>query len=332
MKERMRRVKKAGCFLLCLVLNLWLLSVGCIAASGGQKIRVQYSTQETVLSDAVFELYRIGEYSDGVIIPDADFSSYQISFDISDAEKASVFATTLSAYVSRDKIKPLYTDSTDESGIADFDDVVFQEGAYLLMAEKYSLDGYVYFAEPVVVAIPSGEQDTVTLSVKYKRENENGLTSYRVLKSWSDDTKQARPDSIRVQLLKDGEIYDTVVLNSENNWRYEWNNLSAAYNWIVAEKDIPEGYQLSISCSDKTFVMKNLFVRTPESATTSKEETTAKTPNVTDDDGNKDGQPLDEKLPQTGSLRWPIPYLAMAGVLVFTMGYVKYMKKEDADE
>lgn len=41
--------------------------------------------------------------------------------------------------------------------------------------------------------------------------------------------------------------------------------------------------------------------------------------------------PTDEKLPQTGMLRWPIPVLGVGGLLLFSLGWALcFMKKKDA--
>ena len=42
--------------------------------------------------------------------------------------------------------------------------------------------------------------------------------------------------------------------------------------------------------------------------------------------------PTDEKLPQTGMLQWPVPVLAVCGVLLFSLGWVLcFMKKKKSD-
>ena len=46
-----------------------------------------------------------------------------------------------------------------------------------------------------------------------------------VRKVWVDDGVD-RPDSITVQLLRDGEVYDKVELKQSNQWVYTWDDLS----------------------------------------------------------------------------------------------------------
>ncbi len=62
-----------------------------------------------------------------------------------------------------------------------------------------------------------------------------------VRKIWKDDGV-GRPASIRVNLLRDGEVYDTVTLSDRNNWSYSWDKLDYRYKWSVEEDEVPEGY------------------------------------------------------------------------------------------
>jgi len=61
-----------------------------------------------------------------------------------------------------------------------------------------------------------------------------------VNKVWKDDGI-GRPAGITVHLLRDGEVYDTVILSAKNNWSYAWENVDKRYEWSV-EEEVPEGY------------------------------------------------------------------------------------------
>lgn len=50
-----------------------------------------------------------------------------------------------------------------------------------------------------------------------------------------------RPAGITVHLLRDGVVYDTVILSEKNNWSYAWDNVDKRYEWSV-EEEVPEGY------------------------------------------------------------------------------------------
>jgi len=65
-----------------------------------------------------------------------------------------------------------------------------------------------------------------------------------VRKIWNDDGTN-RPDSVNVNLLCDGAVKRSVVLNEDNQWTYTWDRLDDKYDWSVEEVDIPEGYTVS---------------------------------------------------------------------------------------
>ena len=62
----------------------------------------------------------------------------------------------------------------------------------------------------------------VTADPKYGQEKEpggnpdGGTVRRQVLKVWEDDGTEARPESVTVQLLRNGEVYETVTLSEEN--------------------------------------------------------------------------------------------------------------------
>ena len=49
-------------------------------------------------------------------------------------------------------------------------------------------------------------------------------------KTWVGDIASARPENITVKLLRNGEIYQTTTTSSNDNWKYEFNNLPVLDN------------------------------------------------------------------------------------------------------
>ena len=68
-------------------------------------------------------------------------------------------------------------------------------------------------------------------------------TKLTVRKVWEDDGKD-RPDSIEVNLLRDGEAVDKVELNKDNQWTHTWDRLDIDREWSVEEVKVPEGYKV----------------------------------------------------------------------------------------
>ena len=165
-----------------------------------------------------------------------------------------------------------------------------------------------------------------------------------MVKVWSDGGNAAnRPQSITVQLLQDGQLYDTATLTAADNWRCHWSDLSADFVWQVVERDVPEGYTVRCALEGSTFVMTNSASTDgatstnpddPNQPADSSEPATPPEEVIDEDDvpmgvldWPDDGTPL-ASLPQTGQLWWPVPLLAVAGLAMFLLGWVKQQKSQ----
>ena len=91
---------------------------------------------------------------------------------------------------------------------------------------------------------PVGGDDTFTLNVQ---------------KVWKGDNAEDRPESITVQLLKDGKAYSTLELSASKNWKGRWVDLSDKYNWTVEEMDVPDGYSSEVSVRNNTWTITNTY-------------------------------------------------------------------------
>lgn len=104
-----------------------------------------------------------------------------------------------------------------------------------------------------LVSVPSNENGELVSDVKAYSKSSCEATSESpqttrvdVTKVWKGDTQQARPGSIQVQLIRDGEVYDTATLAAGNNWKHSWSGLDASHDWLVREKSVPEGYVVAV--------------------------------------------------------------------------------------
>lgn len=112
---------------------------------------------------------------------------------------------------------------------------------------------------------PNDVQDQVHESEPGKEQvqaPESKLTSVSVKKKWEDNGID-RPKSITVQLYRNNKAYGApVVLNEGNNWKYTWSNMEGAYNWTVEEKDVPEGYEATITHEGNSWTIINVKLKT----------------------------------------------------------------------
>ncbi|MBQ9717687.1 MAG: Cna B-type domain-containing protein, partial [Clostridia bacterium] len=116
--------------------------------------------------------------------------------------------------------------------------------------EKYIPDGYTDFVTR------SGNTFIITNTLNATEET----VSRQVIKIWEDKGyEENRPAEITVELLADGQVYDTVVLNANNHWMYQWNGLNKDTVWSIKEADVPENYTSVITSEGSVFVITNTY-------------------------------------------------------------------------
>ena len=82
------------------------------------------------------------------------------------------------------------------------------------------------------------------------------VTSVTVSKVWAGEGEH--PASVEAVLYKDGSAFATAALFASNSWRYAWTDLDPTINWVVGEKDVPEGYDVKVeNLGDGIFVITN---------------------------------------------------------------------------
>ncbi|MBQ4051850.1 MAG: Cna B-type domain-containing protein [Oscillospiraceae bacterium] len=100
-----------------------------------------------------------------------------------------------------------------------------------------------------------GEVDWVFMAEEFTSPGTpSGKGTLTVHKVWNDNGSDLRPGSIDVDLLRDGEVYDSVSLSESNQWSYTWDKLNDRYDWSVSESGVPDGYEADYS-RDGTVVM-----------------------------------------------------------------------------
>lgn len=90
--------------------------------------------------------------------------------------------------------------------------------------------------------------------------NESQLT---VRKVWSDGNANHASESITVNLLKDGRVERSQVLNAENGWTYTFDRLLEGHTWTVEEANVPAGYTVSYSTVGTMTTITNTRNYTP---------------------------------------------------------------------
>lgn len=251
------------------------------------------------VADVTFNLYLVGDMaSDNIIDITDEFKEYSVDFTDVDTSKARELAETLDGYVDRDNIPETLSGTTDEDGVLTLpENGSLEEGVYLCVGEKHEEAGYVYTVEPFLISLPqqlsNGDFNyDVVVSPKIQVIEREDTVDYSVIKVWKDsesadgtvgaissDAKSSgkRPSSIEVQLVGDGTVYTSVVLNATNNWRYTWENLDASVEWKVVEKDVPDGYSVVSELQNTTYVITNTEITEESTTETTTESSTEPT-------------------------------------------------------
>lgn len=320
--------------------------------------------------DVRFSLYRVADVTSHVTFQTLyPFNKYPVRYQNLGRDGWTDLAETLEGYVERDSIAALRTGVTDARGRLTFGGL--DRGLYLVLGgDYYDKNGEHWEPVPFLICLPNwvepenpGEEGWWTFDVTVEPKPsyiDPGLTQRRVLKVWQDGGRtDQRPKSITVDLLCDGRLYDSVVLNAENDWRWKWEDLDASHRWRVVERTVVDGYTTSVSLEGLTFRIVNRWSPPPDDPGTDPED--PKDPPPEDpppDDPPPEGPPdipledpdvplgelpeiplddpdvpLDDgvyiddmeiplaNLPQTGQLWWPVPLLSVAGMFFLILGW-----------
>ena len=307
--------------LVCIILSVACLPLTAFARvpidlSKNVMLTIQYPCNDTHFQ--IFKVASVSAYGEYTLVE--DFKNYAVSLNPSDKEGWRALASTLSGYAARDNLMPQRSGSTDIQG-----QLVFAEltpGLYLVVGESCFAGKYRYTPSPILIALPSLDEfgkwvTEVVVSPKYIRDPDKDTVAREVIKIWKNDKSGQRPDYIDVQLLRDGKIWDTVKLDENNSWRHTWKNLDAKHTWQVVEKDVPDGYSVTVQLDGKTFVITNSAEPIPSTPDSPAKPNVPPAPNV-------------PKLPQTGVLWWPVGVLAVSGMLLLLLGLSR--RKHDYEE
>lgn len=297
-----------SCLLCISCLSVTVFARGHIDIDRPASLQMFFGEDGKGFSNVEFRIYRVAEITEaGDFVLSETFREYPVELNNLDSSGWRTLAQTLDAYVARDNINPYWAKKTEQTGNVHFSDL--PTGLYLVAGDTYTQDTTIYTPEPTLISLPGmTEKDQWTYDVeafcKFNRETIPEFVERKVQKVWKDDgNSDKRPKEISVQLLKNGEIVDTVVLNNENNWEYVWKDLDGRSKWQVTEAVTPAGYTVSVKQEGLIFVMTNTCP--PE------------TP---------------PKLPQTGMLWWPVPLLLCVGLLLVVTGLWVRRRQGDPNE
>lgn len=174
------------------------------------------------------------------------------------------FAGSLANHIHADQVKPDAVATSDSNGKATFNDL--EVGVYLLLADPFTNaggSGETYMFSPSLVTLPSAAGGKLQYAVNAVAKLEKVVpkpAQYQVVKHWQDGGNQtARPKAVKIQILRDEKLFQTIELNSANNWSYRWED-SEGHRWAVTEQLSNTPYTVRYEQVGKVFTVTNTLV------------------------------------------------------------------------
>ena len=267
-------------FLLCLC--LWLMpwqaqavstadAVEFISPEADCSLTLSYRSSDTVFMSLPVKLYKIATVSaDFQYTPTASFADCGLILNgIQTVGEWNVVRSTVEANILAKSIPADAAGQTDLNGQLRFEGL--KPGLYLAVTEPVAQDGYTYLFDSSLVALPGLNTDgrwNYHIAVTAKSEalppmDPDRETELKVLKLWKgDEGKNTRPQSIQVEIFRNGVSYETVTLSEANQWSYTWKTEEDGATWMVVERNIPTGYTMTVEEKDTTFILTN--TKTPD--------------------------------------------------------------------
>ena len=243
-------------------------SAGVSTASGTTaegSLTVTYQYQEAALNNADINLYRLADWSaKGGYTPTGDFANhtaYPVDWDILNTDQQTLrdFANTMAGYIAVNKPAAENTLKTDSAGVATFNQL--KDGLYLAVVAPYQGNVLTCQTAAMLVALPNVHKDADdqrTLSIEPKADCAvPPTTTISVNKVWKDKDQSKRPESVTMNLLQDGKIYDSIMLNNANDWKYTWKGLQAKHEYTVVEASVPGNYTALVDRENNDYTVTN---------------------------------------------------------------------------
>ena len=232
---------------------------------------LSYVHNQTVFPNLKVQVYHIATVSsDFQYTLTADFASTNLTVNgVSSTNEWDAMRTTLESYVIANGLSADYEYRTDSNGSVKLENLT--PGLYFIMPIQFANDGAYYYFDSALVALPGLGNDgkwQYDISVKPKPEIDiptGDDEEYKVVKLWRDNGHQEeRPSNIEVDIICNGKVVETVVLSAENNWSYSWTAEDNGDKWQVSERNVPEGYVMTVEEHTTSFTIINTIPGTPD--------------------------------------------------------------------
>lgn len=235
-------------------------------------------------------------YYVATVVMDADgklIYDYTDAFEHFDiALDDAALAAKLDAFVAEHSV-PSIKMTTNAQGTAACDGLAL--GLYFVH-QTGPADGFAT-CTPFLVTVPNETDGEYVYDVNASPKTDVvRITDITIKKVWNTDASTKAADSVTVQLLRADVVVETAILNDENHWQVTFSDLPERDDYSIREVNIPKGFTATYHQKGYVFTVTNTST-----------------------------------LIQTGQLMWPIPVLAMSGMLFIGVGIALLRKKRKSN-
>ncbi len=314
-----------------------------IITSAACSLTLNYAHNGSAFSDLKVQLYCVATISSDFQFSLADvFQETSLTINgVSSIDEWAAMRNTFESYIVANQIAPDSTKNTDDMGSVTFGSLTPDEsltpGMYFVMPVRFSDNGVYYNFDSALIAVPGlGENGSWVYDVAaapkpdvviptWKYEN------YKVIKLWSDNgDSNKRPAFIEADIICNGEIKETVILSAENNWSYSWTTVDNGDIWHVVERNVPEGYIMTVEEHATSFTIINTIPDTSDQTDVAGDKDTPDDDDPPEVAGDKDTID-DDDSPKTGdttNIGLYVMLMCFSGLTLVILGATARRKTE----
>ena len=240
-------------------------------------LTIRYHYEQTNFANETVRLYKVADVSADFqyTLTPAFLSSGLILNGVRSNGEWDVIRSTLEAHILANSIESTQTAVTNGGGQACFTQLT--PGLYFASAVNLVQGDLSCVFDSALIALPGlGTDGTWQYQVEVTAKPEilppiesDEQIELKVLKLWKgDEARDDRPQSVEVEIYRDGVLYGTVVLSENNYWSYSWTVKADGATWNVVERNVPAGYTMTVEQRQTTFILTN--TRVPDDPDTPK--------------------------------------------------------------
>ena len=321
--------------LFCFYLNLMLCPVQAASTEAAVELidvnqrctlTITYSGNGEAFSKMPVALYHIADVSANFqyTLTSAFEASGLTLNGVQSNSEWNVIRATLEGYILANKVEENIKAETNSAGQVSFDSLTL--GLYLAIPEAEVREDTTCIFDSALVALPGLGEDgrwQYQVAVTAKSEilppvDSDETIELKILKLWKgDDRKVHRPKSIQVEIFRNGKSYEKVTLSEANHWSYSWMAKADGAKWMVVERNVPEGYVVSIEKRGTTFILTNTLIPEKPPAEDRPSEKPPEKPNEKPTEKPTVKPPATEN-PKTGDT----PHILLFTVLMYASGMI----------